>query len=107
MVTDPGRIHKTDPGNPDICVVYTYHKIYTSSEAADIQESCKQGTIGCVACKKKLAQQMDIALAPYRDKREYYAQRPELVKEILHDGKKVAEARAEATMQEVRTAMHL
>jgi len=107
MVTDPSRIHKTDPGNPDVCVVNTYHKIYTTDEAADIQESCKQGTIGCVACKKKLAQQMEAALAPYRDKREYYAQRPELIKEILHDGKKMAEARAEATMQEVRVSMHL
>ena len=107
MVTDPSRIHKTDPGNPDICVVSTYHGIYTAGEVADIQESCKQGTIGCVACKKKLAQQMEVALAPYRDKRDYYAQRPELIEEILQDGKKKAEARAEATLQEVRAAMHL
>ena len=107
MVTDPSRIHKTDPGNPDICVVNTYHGIYTAGEAADIQESCRQGTIGCVACKKKLAGQMEVALAPYRDKRDYYAQRPELVEEILQSGKKRAEARAEATLQEVRAIMHL
>lgn len=107
MVTDPSRIHKTDPGNPDICVVYTFHGIYTPDEVADIQESCKQGTIGCVSCKKKLTQQMEVALAPYRDKRDYYAHRPELITEILQNGKKRAEARAEATLQEVRKAMHL
>ncbi|WP_028309522.1 tryptophan--tRNA ligase [Desulfitibacter alkalitolerans] len=107
MVTDPSRIHKTDPGNPDICVVSTYHGIYTPDEVTDIQESCKQGTIGCVACKKKLAQQMEVALAPYRDKRDYYAQRPGLIKEILQNGKEKAEARAEATLHEVRKAMHL
>lgn len=107
MVTDPNRIHKTDPGNPNICVVYTYHGIYTPDDVLDIQERCKQGSIGCVACKKKLAEQMDTALAPYREKRDYYTKRPELIKEILLTGKKRAETRAEATLQEVRKAMHL
>lgn len=107
MVTDPDRIHKTDPGNPDICVVYTYHGLYTSTEVSEIEESCRKGSIGCVACKKKLAQQMEVALAPYRDKRNYYSERPALIKEILQNGKEKAEIRAEATLQEVRNAMHL
>ena len=107
MFTDPNRIHKTDPGNPEGCVVNTYHGIYSKDEAADIQKSCKQGTIGCVACKKKLAGQMETALEPYRDKRNYYEQRPELIKEILQAGKERAAAKAEATLQEVREAMCL
>ncbi|KUO50505.1 MAG: tryptophan--tRNA ligase [Desulfitibacter sp. BRH_c19] len=107
MVTDPNRIHKTDPGNPDVCVVYTYHGLYTSDEVSEIEHSCKKGTIGCVSCKKKLAQQMEVSLAPYRENRNYYSERPELVKEILQNGKEKAGARAEATLQEVRNAMHL
>ena len=53
MVTDPGRVKKDDPGNPEVCVVYTYHKIYNPSEVEEIGQSCRQGTIGCVACKEQ------------------------------------------------------
>lgn len=107
MVTDPNRIRKTDLGNPDVCVVYTYHGIYSPSEVTDIEENCRKGTIGCVACKKKLGQQMEVALAPYREKRNYYSQNPKLVKEILYVGKEKATKKAEETMGEVRKAMHL
>ncbi len=107
MVTDPNRIRKDDPGDPNVCVVYTYHGIYNQSEVLDIEESCKKGTIGCVACKKRLSSLMENALAPYREKRLYYAQRPKLVQEILEHGSKKAQETAEATMQEVRKVMHL
>ncbi|MEW6621621.1 MAG: tryptophan--tRNA ligase [Bacillota bacterium] len=107
MITDPGRIRKTDVGDPSICVVHTYHNIYSQSEVNDIAEDCKKGRIGCVACKKKLAAQMKVALAPYREKRQYYMDRPQLVKDILYHGKEKASERAEATMMEVREVMHL
>ena len=107
MVTDPNRIHKTDPGNPDVCVVHTYHGIYNQLAKDEITKSCRQGIIGCVACKKQLAAHMDDALKPYREKRQYFADRPQLVEEILYHGKEKAAKHAEATMQEVRKVMHL
>lgn len=105
MVTDPQRIHKTDPGNPDVCVVYTYQKIYNSEEEEDIASSCKTGSIGCVACKKKLAAKINLVLEPIRDKRAYFANRPEEVKEIIKDGQERASKKANETMKLVKEAI--
>ncbi|NMA02102.1 MAG: tryptophan--tRNA ligase [Clostridia bacterium] len=105
MVTDPGRVKKDDPGNPEVCVVYTYHKIYNPSEVEEIGQSCRQGTIGCVACKKNLSRILIKNLEPIWEKREYYAQRPQLLEEILATGNKKASQLAEKTMEEVREVL--
>lgn len=105
MVTDPDRIKKDDPGNPDICVVHTYHKIYNPDEVMNIAETCKKGGIGCVACKKALSEKLIVNLEPIWERRNYYLQRPDLVDTILAEGAKKARNIAEATMEEVRAVM--
>lgn len=107
MVTDPNRIKKTDPGNPDVCIVHTYQKLYNASEIAEIEADCRAGSIGCVACKKRLAKVLDDFLAPIRDRRQYYEGKPELLKEILENGAQKARCEARKTMDIVRSAMNV
>ncbi len=107
MVTDPARIKKSDPGNPDVCIVHTYQSIYNPQEVEEIRSSCRGGTIGCVACKKKLADVLDKELAPIRERREQYANNPSVIKEVLADGADKARAKAQRTMELVRSAMKI
>ncbi len=105
MVTDPQRIRKTDPGNPDVCVVYTYQKIYNPEEVEDIENKCKTGAIGCVACKKKLTEKLNSALEPIREKRAYFANKPKEVREIIDNGRMKATSSAKQTMALVKEAI--
>lgn len=105
MVTDPNRIKKNDPGNPEACVVHTYHQIYNPTEVEDIGETCKKGSIGCVACKKILAEKLANYLSPIMERRNYYSERPELLDEILEEGSKKAQVLTEKTLEEVRDVM--
>ena len=83
-VTDPNRIKKDDLGNPDICMVSYYHKLFTNSEdVKSICEECKAGKRGCVACKKQLAKNIIEYLKPIKEKRSYYEQHLEEVDKIL------------------------
>lgn len=107
MVTDPARIKKTDPGHPDICAVYTYHKFYNETEQEEICESCQAGTIGCVACKKRLASKLDTFMEPIRDRREHFAAQPKLLAEVLENGRQKAAVAAGETMRLVKDAMGL
>ncbi|MEQ8236658.1 MAG: tryptophan--tRNA ligase, partial [Syntrophomonadaceae bacterium] len=104
-VTDPARIHKTDPGHPEICTVFAYHKVFNQPEVAQIECDCRQGAIGCVACKKKLIACLDGLLMPMRERRQPYIDNPDLVKDILWDGTQRAHKVAKETMAEVREAM--
>jgi len=104
-VTDPARIHKTDPGHPEICTVFAYHKVFNQPEVAQLECDCRQGTIGCVACKKKLIACLDALLMPMRERRQQYVDNPELVKDILWDGTQRAHKVAKETMAGVREAM--
>lgn len=108
-VTDPGRIKKDDPGNPDICMVSYYHKLFSQNEneVKEIMEECRQGTRGCVSCKKQLIQNIIERLEPIREKRRYYEERPELVYEILMEGTNHAREVAKETMKRVKEAMQL
>lgn len=105
--TDPARIRKDDPGHPEVCTVFEYHKAFNQEEVPEIEESCKSGTIGCVACKKNLANNINELLDPMRERRAKYEENPKLVDEILIAGTKKARKIAKATMQEVREAMNL
>jgi len=107
MVTDPARIKKDDLGHPDVCTVYAYHTFYNPEEAEDISCRCKAGTIGCVACKKQLAAKLEDFIAPVRERRLYFADRPQLVDEILAAGNAAAKKEAAATLALVREAMGL
>ena len=108
MVTDPARIKRTDPGNPDVCNVFTMHKIF--SPAADVEMinvECRRAGIGCVDCKKRLAEGMNKNLEPFRAKRAEIAQDPNTVWDVLHDGANRARTIAEKTMEAVREAVQL
>lgn len=107
MVTDPGRIRKTDPGNPEVCLVHTYQGIYNQAEIEEIRASCRKGTIGCVACKKRLAGVLDEFLSPIRERRAYYQDKPKLMEEILAAGADRARKKAGNTMELVRQAMNI
>jgi tryptophanyl-tRNA synthetase len=107
MITDPQRVRKTDAGNPDVCTVYTFHKIFNKEETADIATKCRNAGIGCVDCKKNLAERMVINLADIHTRRAALEANPGRVKEILQYGAERARKVAAATMEEVRAAMHL
>ncbi len=108
MKTDPQRVRKTDPGNPDVCIVFDYHKIFTEEEIVkDIDSKCRKAEIGCVECKKILAEKLNRFLDPIRKRREEIEKDiPELEK-IFSEGTETAIAIAEETMKEVRKAMKL
>ena len=107
-VTDPNRIKKDDLGNPDVCMVSYYHKLFSTEEECKIVcEECRAGKRGCVACKKQLAKNINAILDPIREKRKYYEERPELVDEILIKGTEKARNTAKETMKKVKKAMKL
>ena len=107
-VTDPGRIRKDDKGNPDICMVSYYHKLFsTEEEVKTVCEECRGGCRGCVACKKQLAKNISDTLKPIREKRAYYEEHPEVVDKILLEGTKKAQEVAKQTMKKVKEAMKL
>lgn len=108
FVTDPARKLKSDPGNPDICNVFDFHKLYSPKETVDeIRHQCRSAQIGCVACKKKMAKNLIAFLEPIREKRAYYEKRPELLAEIILTGGNKARESAQRTMEEVRAAMSI
>lgn len=108
MVTDPARIKRTDPGNPDVCNVFSLHKIFSPKETVEIiDRECRRAGIGCVECKQILADNLNKALAPFRAKRAELASKPDLVPAILEDGARRARILAEETMREVREAIQL
>lgn len=108
MVTDPQRIKRSDPGNPDVCNVFTLHKVFTPKEDVEmINVECRKAGIGCVDCKKRFAENLNKALEPFRTKRAELAAKPDLVAATLNDGARRARAIAEKTMEEVRAAVQL
>ena len=107
-VTDPNKIKKDDPANPDVCMVNYYHKLVNSEENVNtICFECKKGSRGCVQCKKELIEAMTNFLKPIQEKRKFYEEHPEEVDRILEKGTMDAKARAEDTMKKVRKAMKI
>jgi tryptophanyl-tRNA synthetase len=107
MITDPARIHVDDTGHPDVCVAYQYWKAFAPEHAAEIEPQCKQGKIGCVACKKKLAEIVIETLRPYQEKRREYEKQKNLVREILEDGSMKARKIASGTLAEANELMKM
>ena len=105
-VTDPKKIKKDDPADPDICMVYYYHKLVNSNENNEkICSECKKGSRGCVQCKKELIEAMNEFLRPIQEKRKYYEENPDEVKKILDKGTKEAQEKAKEVMKNVKKAM--
>jgi tryptophanyl-tRNA synthetase len=108
MITDPQRARRSDPGNPDVCNVFSFHKLYTPAEdVKEIDRDCRQAKIGCVECKKKMAESLIVALEPVREKRAYYEAHPEQVAEVIAEGCDKAAKTARATMEDVRAAIKI
>lgn len=106
MITDPQRMRRTDPGDPDVCNVFDFHKIYTDSgKVLEIDQQCRTAEIGCVECKQIMAQNLITALEPIREKRAYYEQRAEVVDAIIREGNNRARNVARQTMEEVRAVV--
>ncbi|MCO6473639.1 MAG: tryptophan--tRNA ligase [Melioribacteraceae bacterium] len=106
-VTDPLKVRKNDPGRPEVCLVFTYHKKFNPELVDEIEKGCRSGELGCVECKLKCAEGINNYLDPIREKRNYYEQNISEVKEILLDGEKRAKKEAEETMHLVREKMKL
>jgi tryptophanyl-tRNA synthetase len=108
MVTDPARVRRTDPGNPDACPVGDLHKIFSSPETmAKVYEGCRTAGIGCIECKKWAADSLWKVLEPIQERREKYDANPKLAWDKFEAGSARARAAAESTMEEVRSAAHL
>ncbi len=108
MVTDPQRQRRTDPGDPDVCNVFSFHKIFSPPEEVEmINVECRRAGIGCVDCKRRMAKNLNTSLEPFRAQRNELAQKPEHVWEVLDDGADRARQIAEQTMKEVREAIGL
>jgi tryptophanyl-tRNA synthetase len=108
MVTDPQRIRRSDPGNPDVCNVYSMHKIFSAVEEVEmVNTECRRAGIGCVQCKQLLAKSMNSHLEPFRARRNELAKNPDDVWDVLHQGRARAQAIARQTMAEVREAVGL
>ena len=106
-VTDPAKIRKGDPGHPDICLVFTYHKKFNATEVAEIRRDCESGALGCVDCKSNCGGKIAAALAPIREKRAYYESHLDEVKNILADGEARGKKVAGETMRNVHSVMSL
>ena len=104
-LTDTNKIRKDDPANPDRCMVYYYHKLFSEKELPNICKECKAGSRGCVACKKQLIDNIIEYLKPIQDKRNYYESHMEEVEKILQEGTELAMEKAKDTMKEIKEAI--
>ena len=108
MLTDPQRARKSDPGDPDVCNVFEFHKLYSDKQTVEkINRECRTAEIGCVECKEIMARHLINALEPMREKRAYYETRPQLVDDIIEDGCEKARKVSRQTMAEVKAAIKI
>jgi tryptophanyl-tRNA synthetase len=108
MMTDPARVRRTDPGEPEKCPAFQLHKIYCTPEEIEyVSKGCRTAGIGCLECKKIMIKHVIDDLAPFRERRAAYERSPERVDQVLENGKEVAQKKASETMAEVREAVGL
>ena len=108
MFTDPQRIKKTDPGNPEICNVFTFHGLYSKDETLkEVDAGCRKASIGCTDCKKMLARRIAEAMQPIHERMDYYVNHLDEINSIIEEGNKKAAKIARQTMDEVRAAVKI
>ncbi len=108
MVTDPARMRRTDPGNPDLCPVFDLHKVFTDTSGQEwAAQGCRTAGIGCIDCKKRLLEALIPVIEPLHEKRVQLEKNIDGVKETLFEGSRKARVLAEQTMDEVRQAMRI
>jgi len=107
-ITDPARKRRQDPGDPEICNIFAYHKLYTDrAKVAEIASQCRSAGIGCVDCKKNLAAKLDALLTPLRERRLQWEQRPDDVRDVLLTGTARGVEEGGKTLAKVQRAMHV
>jgi len=108
MITDPQRARRTDPGNPDVCNVFSFHRLYSDQQTVQrIDRECPKAEIGCVECKQMMAENLINALEPVHKQRAYYEAHPDTVGAIIEDGDQRARVVARETMEQVREAIRI
>jgi tryptophanyl-tRNA synthetase len=107
MITDPEKIKKNDPGHPDICSVYAFHKVFSEKTHQETYGVCKTGGLGCVQCKKSLAENIVEFMAPMYEKRQSLLGNKGRLVEILKEGTRHAREVAKTTLEEVRDKMNM
>lgn len=107
MITDPERIKKDDPGHPEVCTVFSFHKVFNEKEVDEVELDCRKGLIGCVQCKRNLSGKMIDTLSPIYEKRQEYIKRPDTIRDIIDTGCKNARKIAKTTLEDVRSAMKI
>lgn len=106
-ITDKNKIRKDDKANPDVCMVYYYHKLVSGDSLDTICNECREGKRGCINCKRELATNMINYLKPIKERRRYYESNISKVDEILKNGTRVVKTEAEKTMKKVKKAMKI
>ena len=106
-VTDPARRYRNDPGHPEICNIYRLQEYFSSLKSGGIAEQCRTAKIGCVECKKLLAQEINFTLKPFRERRAALANKPGYIADVLADGAERARVIARETLKEVKQKMGL
>ncbi len=106
-ITDKNKIKIDDPGNPDICNVFSLHQTFQSKNLEEIKEECQTGKRGCVQCKKELSESIIQFLEPIQKRRKYYENKPKLVEKILKKGTEKARRKAQETLKKVKKGMRL
>ncbi len=107
MQTDPARIRRTDPGNPKICPVYSYYSFFSPKNQKIVAADCRTAKIGCVDCKMHIIKSIGNTLKPFRDKRLELKKKPEVINQLLHEGKKKASKIAKNTLEKVKNQIFL
>lgn len=108
MVTDPARVRRTDKGNPEVCPVYDFHKIFSSTEVtSQIDNDCRTAAIGCIDCKRQVGDTIVQRFSPMWETREKISADPTHTREVVEEGRKRASAVAKETMAEVNEAMNI
>jgi tryptophanyl-tRNA synthetase len=106
-VTDPARRYRNDPGHPEVCNIFRLHGFFNPFQAKDIEPQCRSAQIGCVDCKKLLAEGINASLKEFRERRAELAEKPQYVKDVLADGASRARVIARETIKEVKQKMGL
>ncbi len=108
MPTDPARVRRTDPGDPEKCPVWQFHLMFSDKDVKDwVQTGCRSASIGCLECKKPVIDAVVVELAPIREKTKQYESNPDMVKSIMSEGSEKARDTARDTLQDVRQALGL
>jgi len=106
-VTDPARQYRSDPGHPEICNIYQLQEYFNPSQLDNLAEQCRSASIGCVDCKRLLAQEINSTLEPFRERRAALAAKPKYITDVLADSAQRAQVIARTTLREVKQKMGL